>query len=121
MESVLIICDKAPFGTNLANEAIRLGAGFLALGEDIDCKLVLIDDGILFLKKNLNADLIGVEPISEGLEMADLSDLEIIVFKEDMDKFGLTEDDFIDYSNLAIRSKSEFSSIIAEFDGVFKI
>ncbi len=95
MESILIICDKGPFGTNTTNEAIRLGSGFLGLGEDVDCKIVFMGDAVLFMKNNLKPEILGIDPIDDGLEMADLTDMSIVLIREDLEIRGLSEDKLI--------------------------
>lgn len=121
MESVLILCDKGPFGTNIANEAIRLGAGFIGLGEDVNCKLVFLGDAVLFMKKNLQPGLIGMDSLEEGVEMADLTELSVVLVREDMESRGMSEEDLRDYENLSVISISELTGLINEYPTVFKI
>lgn len=121
MKSVLILCDKGPFGTNSAVEAIRIASGLLGLGEDLDCKVVFLGDAVLVMKNNLQADQIGMDSIDDGMEMADLTDMEIFLIKEDMEERGMTESDVIDYENLSIIGISELHKVIGEFETVFKI
>ncbi len=121
MKSVLILCDQGPFSTNTAVEAIRLASGFLGLGEDMDCKVAFLGDAVLVMKNNLHADKIGMDSINEGLEMADLTDLEIILIKEDMEERGMSESDVVDYENLSFISISKLHGVIVEFEKVFKI
>ncbi len=121
MDSVLILCDKSPFGTNSAYEAIRLGAGYLGLGEDIDCKVLLYGDAVLTVKNNLAVDKIGVDTMDEGLEMADLSELPIIITQEDMDRRGMNKDELFEFedSPIQIIKRVEIPKIMMEFDTVF--
>ena len=123
MDSVLILCDKSPFGSNSAYEAIRLGAGYLGLGEDIDCKVLLYGDAVLTVKNNLVIEKIGMDSMGEGLEMADLSELPIIVTQEDMDRRGMNKEELFEFEEIPIQiiSRSEISKIIMEFDSVFHI
>ena len=121
MKSVLILCDKGPFGTNAAIEAIRLASGFLGLGEDVDCKVVFMGDAVLVMKNNLKNNLIGMDSFDEGLEMADLTDMEIILIKEDMEERGMSESDVVDYENISFIGISELHGVIGEFETVFKI
>ena len=121
MDSVLILCDKSPFGTNSAYEAIRLGAGYLGLGEDIDCKVLLYGDAVLTVKNNLAVDKIGVDTMDEGLEMADLSELPIIITQEDMDRRGMNKDELFEFEDCPIQviKRVEIPKIMMEFDTVF--
>ena len=48
VESVVIISDQAPIGKNSVVEAIRIGSGFTALGEIIDCKIVFTGDAVYY-------------------------------------------------------------------------
>ena len=123
MESVLILCNKSPFGTNSVNEAIRLGSGFIALGELLDCKIFLYGEAVLAMKKGLKPELIGLDSFDEGLEMADLSELPIVVAKEDCEKFNISQADLFEFEEIPIEiiSKNDLSKLIAEFDTVFQI
>ena len=121
IESVLILCDKGPFGTNSASEAVRLGSGFIGLGEDVDCKVIFMGDAVLNMKNNLDADQIGMDSMAETLEMADLTDMEIILVKEDMETRGMKKEDIIEYENVSIISIKELSELINQFDTVFKV
>ena len=96
MESVLVMCNRGPFGSNSAYEAIRLGAGFMGLGEDINCKILFHGDAVLSVKKNLNSNKIGMDSYAEGFEMADLSELPIIVIEEDLLTRGMTAADLVE-------------------------
>lgn len=121
VKSVLILCDKGPFGTNSANEAIRLGSGFLGLGEDLDCKIIFMGDSVLFMRNNLKADLIGMDSLEDGIEMADLTDMPVVLVKEDMESRGVNESDLVEYEEISIINKSEIPKIIGDYDTVFKI
>lgn len=119
MESVLILSNSGPFGSNSAYEAIRLGSGYLGLGEDITCKIILYEDAVLLLKNNLDATQIGVDPLEEGIEMADLTEMPICVVKEDLFARGITMDDLIEYEALEVIDRSMIPTIMQEFDAVF--
>ena len=121
VESVLILCDKGPFGTNSAVEAIRLGSGYIGLGEDVECKDAFMGDAVLVMKNNLQPEQIEMDTMEEALEMADLTDMEIFLIKEDMDARGMTKEDIIEYENVSIISIKELSGVINQFGAVFKI
>ena len=112
IESVVIICDKSPIGKNSALEAIRLGSGFMGLGEEIDCKIVFTGDAVYLLSKNADPTAIGMDSYEEALEMADLSDLELKVIDTSLNDAGLTKEDLIDYENLEIIDMTELTNII---------
>lgn len=121
MDSVMILCDKGPFGTNAVFEAMRLGSGFLALGEDVDCKIALIGDAVLFMRKNLNHESLGMDSLEDGIEMADLSELPVILIREDMVERGMGESDLVDYDNTVIISKDELVKEISSFSAIFRM
>ena len=112
IESVVIICDKSPIGKNSAIEAIRLGSGFMGLGEEIDCKIIFTGDAVYLLSKHADPTAIGMDSYEEPLEMADLSDLELKVIDTSLKDAGLTKEDLIDYENLEIIDKEELANII---------
>ena len=121
MESDLILCDKSPFGSNSSYEAIRLGSGYMGLGEDIDCKILLYGDAVLTVRNNLVAEKLDVDSMDEGFEMADLSELPIIVTQEDMDRRGMKKEDLFEFEEIPIQviNRDEIPKIIMEFDTVF--
>jgi len=121
VDSVLIICDKGPFGTNSVFEAMRLGSGFLALGEDVNCKLILMGDAVLFMRSNLQQDTLGMDSLEDGIEMADLSELPVILIREDMEERGVSESDLVEYENIAIISKNDLAKEIDSFSAVFRM
>ena len=121
MESVLILCDKGPFGTNPVFEAMRLGSGFLALGEDVDCKIVLMGDAVLFMRNNLSQDSLGMDSLEDGVEMADLSELPIVLIKEDMIERGVLESDLVDYENIEIINENDLVKEMNSFSTIFRM
>lgn len=121
MESVMILCDKGPFGTNSVFEALRLGSGFLALGEDVDCKIVLMGDAVLFMRNDLDHAILGMDPLEDGLEMADLSELPVILIRDDMVERGLEDSDLIDYDNVTIINKDDLVKEMNAFSTIFRM
>ncbi len=120
IESVVIICDKSPIGMNSAVETIRLGSGFMALGEEIDCKIILMGDAVYLLNKHADPTAVGLDSYDETFEMADLSDLEILVLNSAIDEAGLTAEDLIDYENLKIIDIDELTNVIGEASTCFR-
>lgn len=120
VESVVIITEQSSIGKNSAVEAIRIGSGFVALGEIIDCKVVFTGDAVDFLNKNANPTVVGLDSISEPLEIADLSDLELFVIDNSLEDLGLTADDLIEYENLKVINYEQLADLIEEADVCFK-
>jgi len=120
VESVVIICDKSPIGRNSAIEAIRLGSGFMGLGEDIDCKIVFTGDAVYFLNKHADPTAIGMDSYEEALEMADLSDLELKVVDTALEEAGIKSDDLIEYENLKIITNNDLATIMGEARTCFR-
>ena len=123
MDSVLVICNRGPFGSNSAYEAIRLGAGFMGLGEEINCKILFHGDAVLSVKKNLNSSKIGMDTYEDGMEMADLSELPIIVIEEDLMTRGMTTDDLFEFEDVPIQviKENQLGEIMAQFDTIFQM
>lgn len=120
IKSVAILCDSSPIGKNSAIEAIRLGSGFMGLGEEIQCTLILTDDAVYLMNKHADPKAVGMDSVDEPIEMADLSDLEIKILASSLRSAGLTEEDLVEYENLAIISSEEMADIIEKADTVFR-
>ena len=120
VESVVVISDQSPIGRNAASEAIRIGSGFTALGEYIDCKIVFMGDAVYLFNKNCDPEAVGMDPLAEVLEMADLSDLEVYIIESALFDAGLTKADMIDYENLKIIGYDELADLIANADTYFR-
>ena len=121
MESVLILSDKGPFGTNSAAEAIRMGAGIMGLGPGIACKILFHGDAVLFASKDLNAAAIGVDSPAEAIELAELTEMPLLVVKEDMEERGMKVEDLMTYPNLIVISKADIPKIIQEHATAFRL
>lgn len=120
VESVVIISDQPPIGRNSVVEAIRIGSGFVALGEIIDCKIVFTGDAVYLFNKNCNPEAVGMDSLAEVLEIADLSDLEVYIIESALNDAGLSRDDLIEYDNLNIIGYDELTELIANADTCFR-
>lgn len=120
VNSVVIITEQSPIGKNSAVEAIRIGSGFVALGEIIDCQIVFTGDAVYFLNKNADPTALGMDSVSEPIEMADLSDLELYVIDTALEDAGLSNIDLIEYENLKIITIDELTEIIEKADVCFR-
>ncbi|MFX1377351.1 MAG: DsrE family protein [Promethearchaeota archaeon] len=120
IESVVIISDHSPIGRNSAVEAIRIGSGFTALGEFIDCKIVLTGDAVYLFNKYCNPEEVGMDPLTEVLEMADLSDLEVYLIESALMEVGMTKDDLSEYENLKVINYEELTDLIENADTCFR-
>lgn len=120
INSVVVISEQSPIGRNSAIEAIRIGSGFTALGEYIDCKVVLTGDAVYLFNKFCNPEAVGMDPLTEVLEMADLSDLEVYIIESALIEAGLSKDDLIEYENLKFIDYDGLTELIAEADTTFR-
>jgi len=120
VESAVIITDQSSIGKNSAVEAIRVGSGFVALGEIIDCKVVFMGDAIDLLNKNADPTIVGLDSTSETMEIADLSDLELYIIDTALEEAGLTTEDLIEYENLKVISIDELADLIDNADMCFR-
>jgi len=62
VNSIVLICEDSPFGKNSAVESIRMATGILAVGDIDDCKIILLNDAVYFLSKNINPEALNVDP-----------------------------------------------------------
>jgi len=121
MESVCIICDKSPFGSNTANEALRLAAGFLALGDTLQCKLILVNDAVLLVKKGLNSEKIGTDSMAEPIEMIELTEMPIAVIKEDLKARGIEDNEILEIPTIQQIGAADIPAILSSFDFVLHV
>ncbi|MHA1194406.1 MAG: DsrE family protein [Promethearchaeota archaeon] len=120
IESVIIITDQSPMGKNSALEAIRIGSGFVALGEYVNCQIVFMGDAVYLFSKNVKPEAIGMDPLDEILEIADLSDLELYIVDQALEDAGMTAADLIEYENLKIITIDEVVDLIENADTSFR-
>ncbi|MHA1680983.1 MAG: DsrE family protein [Promethearchaeota archaeon] len=120
VDSIVMIVDSAPIGKNSALEAIRQGAGFVALGEMLDCKVIFMGDAVHMLNKNADPTAVGIDPADEALEMAELSDLEIYVLDDSLAEAGMSKDDLVEYELLQVATKEQVGDWIVEADMAFR-
>ena len=120
VESVVVITDQSPIGKNSAAEAIRIGSGFVALGEYVNCQVVFTGDAVFLLNKNANPQAVGMDSNDEVVEIADLSDLELYIIDTDLKNAGMTEDDLIEYESLKVITVEELSELIDQADLAFR-
>ncbi len=120
VESVVIVCDQSPVGKNTTAETVRLGSGFVALGEMLECKVVYLGDAVYLLAKDVDFGAIHQDPVAEILEMADLSELEIWVLDSALKDAGMTQDDLIEYEFLKVVGVKEIAEAIGEADVTFR-
>ncbi len=121
VESIIILSDRSPVGSNSAVEAIRMGAGLVALGDTVPTKVVLSGDAVLLMAKGADPTAVKQDTVNSAMEMADLSDLEICVVREALADAGLQQDDLRSYAKLKVVSQAEFSSMIAEAATTFRL
>jgi sulfur relay (sulfurtransferase) DsrF/TusC family protein len=121
VESIIILSDRSPVGSNSAVEAIRMGAGLVALGDTVPTTVVLSGDAVLLMAKDADPTAVKQDTANSAMEMADLSDLEICVVRESLADAGLQQDDLRSYAKLKIVSQAELSSMIAEATTTFRL
>ncbi len=120
IESVVIIADQSPMGKNSAIEAIRIGSGFVALGEFVNCQIIFTGDAVYLLNKNAKPEAIGMDTLDETFEIADLSDLELYVVDQALEDAGMSAEDLVEYENLKIVSIDEVVDLIENADTSFR-
>lgn len=120
IESVVVITDRSPIGKNSALEAVRIGSGFVALGEFVNCQIVFTGDAVYLLNKNAKPESVGMDTFDEVMEIADLSDLELYVVDQALKDAGMTADDLVEYENLKIITIDEVVDLMENADTSFR-
>lgn len=76
-------------------------------GETVTPSLCLIGEGVLACIKDQNADAYGITSTEMHLKSALLVDLDVFVCKEDLERFGITEDKIIDAEDMGADKKMQ--------------
>lgn len=116
MNKVLLIVNKAPFGSVFAAEALRAGIAFA--GMDLETKLIFANDGVFCLAKDQKPELAEMTSLKEGFDNAEEFGLKIFASQESMTERNLTESDCIKaehITNKELRSFIEDAETIINF------
>jgi sulfur relay (sulfurtransferase) DsrF/TusC family protein len=119
MQSIVILCDQSPVGTNAPAEAIRIGSGLKALGDTIGCKVVFTGDAVHLMSKNTNPGAVRADSFAEILEMAELSELPLYVVDSALADAGMAREDLITYNGLSVITTEDVAKLLAEADCCF--
>ncbi len=76
-------------------------------GETVTPSLCLIGEGVLACIKDQKADAYGITSTEMHLKSALLVDLDVLVCKEDLERFGITEDKIIDAEDMGADKKMQ--------------
>jgi sulfur relay (sulfurtransferase) DsrF/TusC family protein len=120
VKSVVIICEDSPIGKNSAVEAIRMGAGIMAVGDLDECKIIFMGDAVYFLSKHFDPEKVNREAPSNIFRMMELSDLEVYALDSALETAGIKDSDLIEYDNVRVASMQEISKIIFEADLMYR-
>ncbi len=120
VKSVVILCEDSPIGKNSAVEAIRMGAGIMAVGDLDECKIIFMGDSVYFLSKNFDPEKVNREAPSNIFRLMELSDLDVFVLDSALKVAGIKESDLINYDNVKVASMQEISKLILEADVTYR-
>ena len=120
VKSVVILCEDSPIGKNSAVEAIRMGAGIMAVGDLEECKIIFMGDSVYFLSKHFDPEKVNRDAPSNIFRMMELSDLEVYVLDSALEIAGIKHSDIIEFDNVKIVSIKEISKLIIEADVTYR-
>jgi sulfur relay (sulfurtransferase) DsrF/TusC family protein len=120
VKSVVILCEESPIGKNSAVEAIRMGAGIMAVGDLDECRIIYMGDSVYFLSKNFDPEKVNREKTSNIFRLMELSDLEVYALDSALEAAGIKHSDLIEYDNVKVASMQEISKFILEADLTFR-
>ncbi len=121
IQSVVIVCDNSPIGKNSALESIRVGAGFVAVGYTLECKILFMDDAIYLLNKNANPEAVNMDSFSSTLKLARLADLELYVLEDSLKAAGMDRSDLINNELLNVISIEDVAKLFLDADTTFRL
>jgi sulfur relay (sulfurtransferase) DsrF/TusC family protein len=77
----------------IASQSVEI---YLDDGDEVVCDVAFVGDGVLNCKKDQKAvENYNLNSTESHVKMALLCDMNVLVCKEDLDKFGMTEDDIV--------------------------
>ena len=120
VKSVVILCEDSPIGKNSAVEAIRMGAGIMAVGDLEECKIIFMGDSVYFLSKNFDPEKVNMNIPSNIFRMMELSDLDVYVLDSALEIAGIKQSDLVDFDNVNVASNREISKFILEADLTYR-
>ena len=120
VKSVVILCEDSPIGKNSAVEAIRMGAGIMAVGDLEECKIVFMGDSVYFLSKNFDPEKVNRDAPANIFRMMELSDLDVCVLDSALEIAGIKQSEIIEFDNVKILSIGEISQLIIEADVTYR-
>ena len=120
VKSVVILCEDSPIGKNSAIEAIRMGAGIMAVGDLEECKIIFMGDSVYFLSKNFDPEKVNMDVPSNIFRMMELSDLDVYVLDSALEIAGLKQSDLVDFDNVKVVNNKEISKFILDADVTYR-
>ena len=120
VKSVIILCEDSPIGKNSAVEAIRMGAGIMAVGDLEECKIIFMGDSVYFLSKNFDPEKVNMDVPSNIFRMMELSDLDVYVLDSALEIAGINKSDLVEFDNVKVASNKEISKFILEADLTYR-
>ena len=120
IKSVVILCLDSPIGKNSAIEAIRMGAGIMAVGDLEECKIIFMGDSVYFLSKNFDPEKVNMNVPSNIFRMMELSDLDVYVLDSALEIAGIKHSDLVEFDNVKAVSNKEISKFIIEADVTYR-
>jgi len=120
VKSVVILCEDSPIGKNSAIEAIRMGAGIMAVGDLEECKIIFMGDSVYFLSKYFNPEKVSMDVPSNIFRMMELSDLDVYVLDSALEIAGIKQSDLVEFDNVKVASNKEISKFILEADITYR-
>jgi sulfur relay (sulfurtransferase) DsrF/TusC family protein len=120
VKSVVILCEDSPIGKNSAVEAIRMGAGIMAVGDLDECKIIFMGDSVYFLSKNFDPEKVNRDAPSNIFRLIELSDLEVYALDSALEIAGINHSDLIEFDNVKVANMPEISKFILEADVTYR-
>ncbi len=107
-----VLLTRAPYGSIQAAEAVRHVMG--AVGEDIDVKLLLVDEGVYLAKKGQEAGQTEYTSLEEALK--DIIDMggEVLIDKASLRDSGLDREDIIE--GVEVVNSYDISQVLIDTD-----
>ncbi len=114
MKRILVILERAPYGTVIPAEAFRLAIGLA--GIEYEITFLLAGDGVFCARAGQKPEGLAMKSLGQALDSLDEFDVKLYAFDRSLGERGLARDQLID--NLEVVDFDGYRRLVAEADGV---
>ena len=114
MKKMLIVIERAPYGTSLPAEAFRMAIGLAGMEDEVS--VLLAQDGVFAALADQRPDALGMKSIGEALDGLGEFGVRLYALDRSLEERGLDRDRLI--PNVEVVGPDACRRLIEQADGV---